>query len=128
YIAGSIGAYPEEWLPENGTHFVFALMFSISVVVIACPCALGLATPTAVMVATGVGANNGVLIKGGDALERAQMVKSLGVVPVISPLSLPVLSKLIVVNSDRKLKLNKQRNFIRVRPIVLTTLTAERLL
>ncbi|KAK2395236.1 copper-transporting ATPase RAN1 [Trifolium repens] len=75
YIAGSIGAYPDEWLPENGTHFVFALMFSISVVVIACPCALGLATPTAVMVATGVGANNGVLIKGGDALERAQMVK-----------------------------------------------------
>ncbi|XP_020220328.1 copper-transporting ATPase RAN1 [Cajanus cajan] len=75
YIAGSVGAYPEEWLPENGNHFVFALMFSISVVVIACPCALGLATPTAVMVATGVGANSGVLIKGGDALERAQKVK-----------------------------------------------------
>ncbi|KAE9610602.1 hypothetical protein Lal_00029691 [Lupinus albus] len=75
YIAGALGSYPQEWLPENGNHFVFALMFSISVVVIACPCALGLATPTAVMVATGVGANNGVLIKGGDALERAQMVK-----------------------------------------------------
>ncbi|ESQ39567.1 hypothetical protein EUTSA_v10000758mg [Eutrema salsugineum] len=74
-IAGAVGAYPEEWLPKNGTHFVFSLMFSISVVVIACPCALGLATPTAVMVATGVGATNGVLIKGGDALEKAHKVK-----------------------------------------------------
>ncbi|CAH2046426.1 unnamed protein product [Thlaspi arvense] len=74
-IGGAVGAYPDEWLPKNGTHFVFSLMFSISVVVIACPCALGLATPTAVMVATGVGATNGVLIKGGDALEKAHKVK-----------------------------------------------------
>lgn len=75
YLAGIFGAYPKEWLPENGNYFVFSLMFAISVVVIACPCALGLATPTAIMVATGVGAKNGVLIKGGDALERAQKIK-----------------------------------------------------
>ncbi|KAL8513221.1 hypothetical protein ACS0TY_019432 [Phlomoides rotata] len=75
YFAGVLGYYPEEWLPENGNYFVFSLMFAISVVVVACPCALGLATPTAVMVATGVGANNGVLIKGGDALEKAQKIE-----------------------------------------------------
>ncbi|KAG9438983.1 hypothetical protein H6P81_019148 [Aristolochia fimbriata] len=75
YLCGVFGAYPEEWLPENGNYFVFSLMFSIAVVVIACPCALGLATPTAVMVATGVGATHGILIKGGDALERVQKVK-----------------------------------------------------
>jgi P-type Cu+ transporter len=48
---------------DNKDPFLFALLFSISVVVVSCPCALGLATPTAVMVGTGVGAANGVLIK-----------------------------------------------------------------
>uniref|UniRef100_A0A6B2KXX3 P-type Cu(+) transporter n=1 Tax=Arcella intermedia TaxID=1963864 RepID=A0A6B2KXX3_9EUKA len=63
--------------PEGTTDFLFSLLFSISVIVISCPCALGLATPTAVMVGTGVGAQNGVLIKGGKDLETAHKVTAI---------------------------------------------------
>ena len=64
------------WYFIVGESFIFALTVFIAVVVVACPCALGLATPTAIMVGVGKGAENGILIKSGEALEAAHKLKT----------------------------------------------------
>ncbi len=65
------------WYLVLGSSLSFALMAFTAVIVIACPCALGLATPAALMVGTGKGAENGILVKGGEPLEKANQIDTI---------------------------------------------------
>ena len=65
------------WYFWQGSTFLFALTASVSVLIIACPCALGIATPTAIMAGTSKGAERGILIKGGQYLEKVRELTTL---------------------------------------------------
>eukprot|EP00727_Mastigamoeba_balamuthi_P010155 m51a1_g5762 putative p-type atpase (905) ;mRNA; f:1217681-1221048 len=70
-----VGKLPQ-WIERRGrvSPFIFSFLFAVATVVVACPCAMGLATPTAVMVGTGVAARRGVLIKNASSFERANRI------------------------------------------------------
>lgn len=66
--------FPEVVAAADGGALALSVKLAVDVLVVACPCALGLATPTAVLIASSVGARRGLLLRGGDVLERAAAV------------------------------------------------------
>ncbi|KAK9695200.1 Cu(2+)-transporting P-type ATPase [Basidiobolus ranarum] len=101
--------YTSDHLPkmfyEDASFVYVCLKLCISVIVVACPCALGLSVPTAVMVGTGVGAQNGILIKGGEPLETAHKIKKLVFDKPAESNSEHPLGRAIVVHAQQQMNL-----------------------
>ncbi|MCW4016461.1 MAG: heavy metal translocating P-type ATPase [Candidatus Bathyarchaeota archaeon] len=96
-----------------GMGFTFALTIFIAVLIIACPCAMGLATPTAIMVGVGKGAENGVLIKSGEALETAHKLQAIvfdktGTLTKGEPEVTDIISASSLVGNPKKVKVNEE--------------------
>jgi Cu+-exporting ATPase len=73
-LAYQLGYVPRQWYAKDGSAYMMSFLFALAVWVSACPCAFGLATPTAVLVATGIAAKHGVLVRRGASLQYAAEV------------------------------------------------------
>ena len=119
------------WYWLGGATFVFALTLAITVVIIACPDALGLATPTAIMVGTGLGALNGILFKNATALEQASKVGAVifdktGTLTVGQPRVVDVVANANPVGEDELLRLAASAEASSEHPLAAAVVDAAR--